>query len=64
MRTLLPFNATALAEIVGCYLPWLWSKHDESTYGGIRPTLWDWAGSAVASAGMAIISSQPQQVSP
>ena len=26
MKTLLLFIATALAEIVGCYLPWLWLK--------------------------------------
>ena len=24
LRSLLLFGATALAEIVGCYLPWLW----------------------------------------
>lgn len=109
MRTFLLFAATALAEIVGCYLPWLWLKQDKSAwllvpaalslalfawlltlhgaaagrvyaaYGGvyigvaivwlwavdgIRPTPWDWAGSAVALAGMAIISFQPPQVSP
>ncbi|CAN5852012.1 YnfA family protein [soil metagenome] len=105
MRTFLLFIATALAEIVGCYLPWLWLKQDKSiwlvvpaamslalfawlltlhgaasgrvyaAYGGvyigvaivwlwavdgIRPTQWDWAGSAVALAGMAIISFQPK----
>ena len=26
MRTLLLYLATALAEIVGCYLPWLWLR--------------------------------------
>ena len=26
LNTLLLFIATALAEIVGCYLPWLWLK--------------------------------------
>lgn len=26
MKTLLLYIATALAEIVGCYLPWLWLK--------------------------------------
>lgn len=105
MRTLLLFVATALAEIIGCYLPWLWLKHGKpiwlllpaafslalfawlltlhgaaagrvyAAYGGvyigvaivwlwaiegIRPTPWDWAGSAVALAGMAIISFQPR----
>ena len=105
MRTLLLFVATALAEIVGRYLPWLWLKHDRSVwllapaalslalfvwlltlhgaaagrvyaaYGGVyigvavmwlwavdgvRPTPWDWVGSAVALTGMAIISFQPK----
>lgn len=27
LRSLLLFSATALAEIVGCYLPWLWLNH-------------------------------------
>lgn len=26
MKTLLLFVATAIAEIVGCYLPWLWLR--------------------------------------
>ena len=26
MKTFLLFTVTALAEIVGCYLPWLWLK--------------------------------------
>ena len=26
MKTFLLFLATAVAEIVGCYLPWLWLK--------------------------------------
>ena len=26
MKTLLLYTATALAEIIGCYLPWLWLK--------------------------------------
>lgn len=26
MKTLLLYVATALAEIIGCYLPWLWLK--------------------------------------
>ncbi|CAN5782038.1 YnfA family protein [soil metagenome] len=30
MRTLLLFVATALAEIVGCYLPYLWLKQQGS----------------------------------
>lgn len=30
VKTLLLFVATALAEIVGCYLPYLWLKQDRS----------------------------------
>jgi small multidrug resistance family-3 protein len=30
MRTFLLFVATALAEIVGCYLPYLWLKQGQS----------------------------------
>jgi small multidrug resistance family-3 protein len=32
MRTLLLFLATALAEIVGCYLPYLWLKQGRSAW--------------------------------
>ncbi|MCX2863171.1 YnfA family protein [Paucibacter sp. PLA-PC-4] len=32
MKTLLLFLATALAEIVGCYLPWLWLKQGRSAW--------------------------------
>ena len=32
MKTLLLFVATALAEIVGCYLPWLWLRRDGSPW--------------------------------
>lgn len=32
MKTLLLFIATALAEIVGCYLPWLWLKQGRSVW--------------------------------
>lgn len=31
-RTLLLFVATALAEIVGCYLPWLWLREGKSAW--------------------------------
>jgi len=31
-RTLLLFLLAALAEIVGCYLPWLWLKQDKSIW--------------------------------
>ncbi|HEX6592272.1 MAG TPA: YnfA family protein [Moraxellaceae bacterium] len=30
--TFLLFLATALAEIIGCYLPWLWLKKDGSPW--------------------------------
>jgi small multidrug resistance family-3 protein len=104
MKTLLLYIATALAEIVGCYLPWLWLRQGKSivllvpaaislalfawlltlheaaagrvyaAYGGvyigvalvwlwavegIRPTLWDGVGAAVALVGMGIIVLQP-----
>lgn len=32
MKTLALFMATALAEIVGCYLPYLWLKEDKSAW--------------------------------
>jgi drug/metabolite transporter superfamily protein YnfA len=32
MRTLVLFIATALAEIVGCYLPYLWLKQSRSAW--------------------------------
>ncbi|MGJ7541811.1 YnfA family protein [Variovorax sp. LT1R16] len=32
MKTLALFIATALAEIVGCYLPWLWLKQGRSVW--------------------------------
>lgn len=32
MKTLLLFVATALAEIVGCYLPWLWLRKGASAW--------------------------------
>ena len=105
MKTLLLYLLTAVAEIVGCYLPYLWLREGRSVwlllpaaaslalfawllslhpaaagrvyaaYGGvyigvailwlwavdgIRPTLWDALGSAVALAGMAIIIFAPR----
>ena len=96
---------TALAELLGCYLPYLWLREARSAwllvpgalslvlfawlltlhptasgrvyaaYGGvyitaaiiwlwlvdgIRPTLWDVAGTALALAGMAIIMFSPR----
>jgi small multidrug resistance family-3 protein len=32
VQTLLLFVLTAVAEIVGCYLPWLWLKHGQSIW--------------------------------
>jgi len=32
MRTLALYLVTALAEIVGCYLPWLWVKQNGSAW--------------------------------
>jgi small multidrug resistance family-3 protein len=105
MKTFALYVATALAEIVGCYLPWLWLKEGRTAwlllpaalslaafawllslhaaaagrvyaaYGGVyigvailwlwavdgvRPTPWDWAGVAVALAGMGLIAFQPR----
>ncbi len=104
MNTFLLYLATALAEIVGCYLPWLWLRQGGSVwlllpaaaslalfawlltlheaasgrvyaaYGGVyigaaivwlwvvdgvRPSVWDATGAAVALLGMAIIAFQP-----
>ena len=30
LKTVVLFSITAIAEIVGCYLPYLWLKHDKS----------------------------------
>jgi len=32
VKTLVLFALTALAEIVGCYLPWLWLRRDGSAW--------------------------------
>lgn len=105
LRTVGLFLVTALAEIVGCYLPYLWLREGKTVwllvpgalslaafvwllslhptaagrvyaaYGGvyifmaivwlwgvdgIRPSVWDLVGSAVALAGMAIIMFAPR----
>ena len=36
MKTLLLYLATALAEIVGCYLPWLWLRQGGSARAATR----------------------------
>lgn len=105
LKTIALFIVTAVAEIVGCYLPYLWLREGKSAwlivpaaaslalfawllslhptaagrvyaaYGGvyifvailwlwsvdgIRPTVWDLVGSAVALVGMAIIMFAPR----
>ncbi|SBT17030.1 hypothetical protein MGA5115_01118 [Marinomonas gallaica] len=105
LKTLGLFLLTALAEIVGCYLPYLWLREGKpiwlllpaalslmlfawlltlhptasgrvyAAYGGvyifvavlwlwtvdgIRPSVWDLMGSAVALLGMAIIMFAPR----
>ncbi len=105
LKTTVLFIATALAEIVGCYLPYLWLNKGAplwvlvpaaaaltlfvwlltlhpaaagrvyAAYGGvyvatamlwlwaidgIRPTVWDLTGAAVAITGMAIILFAPR----
>ena len=105
LKTVALFFLTALAEIVGCYLPYLWLREGKSVwllipgtlslvafvwlltlhptavgrvyaaYGGvyitmaiiwlwavngIRPTLWDVVGTAIALLGMAVIMFAPR----
>jgi small multidrug resistance family-3 protein len=105
LKTIGLFAVTAVAEIVGCYLPYLWLRQGKSAwllvpaavslavfawlltlhptaagrvyaaYGsvylvaallwlwaidGIRPTLWDLVGGAIALVGMAIILFAPR----
>lgn len=100
IKTTLLFFITALAEIIGCFLPWLWLKRDGSpwllvpaafsliffvwlltlhpaasgrvyaAYGGVyvitallwlrlvegvKLSVYDWSGAAVACCGMLII---------
>jgi small multidrug resistance family-3 protein len=107
LKTFLLFLATAICEIAGCYLPYLWLKQGHTVwllvpaaaslalfawlltlhptaagrtyaaYGGVyifvallwlwlvdgvRPTVWDVAGSLVALGGMAIIMFGPKHV--
>jgi len=107
VKTIALFVITALAEIIGCYLPYLWLKEDKSilllipgalslalfawllslhpdaagrvyaAYGGVyicvallwlwvvdgvKLTMWDAIGGAVALLGMAIIIFAPKSV--
>ncbi len=73
LKTVGLFALTALAKIIGCYLPYVDRVY--AAYGsvyismailwlwtvnGIRPTSWDILGSAVALVGMAIIMFAPR----
>lgn len=105
LKTFALFAATAVAEILGCYLPYLWLRRNGTpwllipallslmlfawlltlhptaagrvyaAYGGvyigiailwlwlvegIRPTIWDLAGAAIAATGMMIIMFGPR----
>ncbi|MEM7146291.1 MAG: YnfA family protein [Verrucomicrobiota bacterium] len=46
LRTILLFLITAFAEIIGCYLPYLWLKHDKSAWllvpGALSLALFVW----------------------
>ncbi|MDZ5461165.1 YnfA family protein [Azohydromonas lata] len=46
MKTFLLYVATALAEIVGCYLPWLWLKQGRTAWlllpAGLSLALFAW----------------------
>ncbi|AJC22943.1 YnfA family protein [Pandoraea pulmonicola] len=46
MKTFLLYVATAVAEIVGCYLPWLWLKQGRSVWllvpGALSLALFAW----------------------
>ena len=74
-KTVLLFLVTALAEIVGCYLPSLWLSHGKSAWLlvpgalslaafawllSLHPTPWDIAGAAMAMAGMGVIMFAPR----
>src|SRR5690606_11071096 len=107
LKTVGLFLVTALAEIVGCYLPYLWLREGKTiwllvpgalslaafawllslhptaagrvyaayggvyifmailwlwTVDGVRPTMWDLVGTAVALSGMAIIMFAPRSI--
>ena len=61
IKTTLLFFATALCEIIGCFLPWLWLKRNASVWllvpAGISLALfvYDWTGAIIALFGMLII---------
>lgn len=43
-KTLALFLVTAVAEIVGCYLPWLWLKQGKSIWLLVPAALWHQEG--------------------
>ncbi|EKM5963142.1 hypothetical protein PU490_000710 [Salmonella enterica] len=59
LKTTLLFFVTALCEIIGCFLPWLWLKRGASVWwllpDGVRLTVYDWCGALIALCGMLII---------
>ena len=61
LKTTLLFFATALCEILGCYLPWLWLKRGATPLlwlrfvDGVKLSHYDWAGAVIALCGMLII---------
>lgn len=57
MTTLGPFVVTALAEIVGCYLSYLWLRRDKPPWL-LAPAAT--VGAAVTLLGMAIIAFAPR----
>jgi small multidrug resistance family-3 protein len=51
LKTFALFVVTAIAEIIGCVLPYLWLRKN----GSPPLTRWDLAGAAVTIAGMGVI---------
>jgi small multidrug resistance family-3 protein len=54
LRTFLLFVGSAIAELIGCYLPYLWLREGRSPWQQ-RPTAWDVTGVLVTLLGMVII---------
>jgi small multidrug resistance family-3 protein len=40
MKTFLLYLATAIAEIIGCYLPWLWLRQGQSAAASLAAFAW------------------------
>lgn len=45
------FILTAIAEIVGCFLPYYWLR----VVDGVRLSATDWLGAGIAMAGMSVV---------